>query len=264
MRVRNMAVVGAAMVAALAGGAGIAQADDEGGALPTCIDLSAAAVVAEGSPEIDPCLELPDDCELIPLLAAEGAPVSVDAVHPEFPCGDDITIDVEGDCENPEEFTFTVNATGLNPNAKYNALLGVDPLGDTDLIFSFTADANGDVKGFQYVETEAADGFDFPAGAFTLYYLVGPDEGLDFPTFGAVDVEECKPVVVDPVVVVPPAAQPAPVAAPVAAPVHVTPVAAHPAVLANAGSPVTSAALLGGGLLVVGAGAMVATRRRAS
>ncbi|MEI4272825.1 LPXTG cell wall anchor domain-containing protein [Klenkia sp. LSe6-5] len=264
MRVRHLAVVGAAVVAAWAGGTGIAQAGTETEGEPTCSDLVLASVTEDGS-EDDPCgYPLPDDCEFIPLFAAgEGE----GDVLPEFPCGDDISLDVKGDCEDPETFTFIVNATGLNPNSRYEMLLFSDPdASDADVIFPFRADEDGDVTDFEYTDTESEGEFDFPAGAFTLYWEAGGQFEGAYPTYGVTDVAECEPVTTEPVVEVPPTTTPV-TPAPVAAPVHVAPVAApaaHPAVLANTGSPVTSAALLGGGLLLAGAGALVATRRRAS
>ena len=261
-------MVGAALVAAWAGGSGIAQATgDDAAQGPNCIDLTSVESFDVDGSVPDDCGWVPGegdgDCGILLGSAGEGAESS-------DPCSVDVTVGVTGDCEQPETFIFTVDATGLEPGTDYEILLtSADVTTDEApedgpvVTFTFPTDEDGDVEGFTYTSTEGT--FDFPAGAFTLSWLAAGDHEGSVPVFGQTEVGECE-VETEPVVT-PPAATPtldAPITTPVAAPVVVTPAVAHPAVLANTGSPVTTAALLGGGLLLAGAGALVATRRRAS
>ncbi|WP_091246509.1 LPXTG cell wall anchor domain-containing protein [Klenkia soli] len=257
--------MGAALIAAWTGGTGIASATEDTSPVDTGSGCE-APILAAAEGDLTDVEGTSDD---------EGT-VEGDPIHPE-PCdtGTDpdaeVWVDVlpDGDCADPETFTFVVNATGLEAGVTYTLLLGSEdidftyPDGQPVFVEDIEADAQGAIKGYSFTETEGAD-FSAPSTgisfAFALAEGFGTDDG-EFLGFGEAGLKACE---TEPVVV--PAEPTHPVATPVAAaPVVVThPAAAQPAVLANTGSPVTTAALLGGGLLVAGTGALVATRRRAS
>jgi LPXTG-motif cell wall-anchored protein len=270
-----MAVVGAVLVAAWSGGAGIAQATDGDVDPDTCASLLSVASVDDQGGSDDPCDEIPVDvdCLSIPLPTEAGEDATVET---DGDCSIDVTVDVVGNCEDPESFTFTVDATGLEAETDYRIYLtsaDLTQLGPDEVppntFFDVTTDVDGSVKGATHTSTEGT--FDFPAGEFTLTYLVISEDGLVPAYIDQVDISgDCTPEPQPGETTPTPApTQPTPGAAapttPVVAPVVVTqPAVTQPAVLANTGTPVTAAALLGGGLLVAGAGALVATRRRSS
>jgi LPXTG-motif cell wall-anchored protein len=242
-------VVGAALVAAWAGGTGVAQANGDNGTVPGCEDTTTPTTGS--TPGTDPCQ----------------AQVYVSAA---------------GDCDDPETLSFYIDVKGLEPGTEYTLALGSEdftlPAGDDGpaFVYDFTTDAQGAAtKVFDGSEDEDVQ---FPAGTFTLQFLVlDGEEDIAYGEFLVDDCDRTTPVTPPtsstPTTTTPsttaPAVEPAAptttaAATTTVAPVVVTAAAAAPAVLANTGAPVTAAALLGGGLLVAGAGALVATRRRAS
>lgn len=242
-----------------AAGTGVASATDEGyePSHPGCADLS-TATYGEGEPST-PCGEEP-------------------GVEP------DVRVTIDRDCAEPETLTLHVEGEGLWAEDVH--VLTLESAGFlTDLDASYfevplVVDEDGTVS-VDLPATEDAD-VTLADGPFTVdftVYATYEEHGYEAVEYvvdeGHVDVPACEapatppvtPPVTQPVVPVTPAPTTAPVttpAVPTVVPVAVHPVTAAPAVLANTGSPVTTAALLGGGLLVAGAGALVATRRRAS
>ena len=254
----------------------MAQAEEPiTGDLPTCEQLL-AAITTDEAPDVDPCEDPTpvDECGLLPLLSTEAGGTTDSDVEGVDPCSVDVTVAVTGDCEDPESFTFTVDATGLAATMTYRIYFtsaDLETLPDdevpTNTFFDFTTDANGAVTGATHTSTEGD--FDFPSGAFTLTYVVVDEAEEELAYIDQTDVGECTPETQPGGTAPTPTPTPAPTTTPAstttAAPVVVTqPAVAQPAVLANTGTPVMTAALLGGGLLVVGAGALVATRRRSS
>jgi len=250
VRVRQWAVVGAAFVAAWAGGAGIASAT------PT--------ETTDGGCQLPPLL-LTSETEDLP-------------INPE-PCGVDVWVAVDGDCENPETFTFNIDAEGLEPGGEYGLLAYSDDIVGADgeptgFRFVFDADEAGDASE-SFPVTESAD-FQAPSAGFTVQYEVVTDLEADEPTpvaGGSYELEACEtetptttPVTTHPTEQPVESAHPTTSApattTPAAAPVAIHPAAQQP-VLANTGTPTAAIALVGGGLLVAGGGALVATRRRA-
>jgi LPXTG-motif cell wall-anchored protein len=271
-----MAVVGAAMVAAWSAGAGTAQAEE-----PTTVDHPSceqllAAVTTDEAPDGDPCEDPTpvDECGFVPLPSTEAGETTDGDVEGEDPCAVDVTVGGTGDCEDPESFTFTVDATGLAATTTYRIYLtsaDLETLPEdevpTNTSFDFATDAKGAVTGATHTSTEGD--FDFPSGGFTLTYVVVDEAEDSLAYIDQTDVGECTPETQPGGTAPTPTPTPAPIIAPApsttVAPVVVThPAVAQPAVLANTGTPVTASALLGGGLLVAGAGALVATRRRSS
>ena len=252
VRVRRWAVMGTALVGMWAAGTGVASATDgEGLPLPTspgCEDIATITGYGEGEGEWPP----PCDTEL------------------------SVWVDVDGDCDDPETFTFYVDAEGLIPSTDYyvsftsEAFEPTSPDIEPEVELDFTADEDG--YGYAEVEVEEGDGIVVTSGAFTVQYDVFDDDARSRIDSGVVEVGACEttpPTTTPPTTTAPVTHEPAAPtttapATTTVAPVVVHPAAAAPAVLANTGAPVTAAALLGGGLLVAGAGALVATRRRAS
>ena len=246
MRVRQWAVVGAAFVAAWAGGAGIASAT------PT-----------EGTD---------GGCELPPVLLT--TQTEDQPVNPE-PCGVDVWVAVDGDCLDPETFTFNVAAEGLQAGGEYGLLAYSDDITGADgeptgVLFTFTAKEDGSAEE-SFPVTEDAD-FKAPSGDFVVTYEVVTDIEADEPTpvdSGTYELAACEAQSTptptpteEPVASAHPTTSAPASTTPAAAPVVVHPVAQQP-VLANTGTPAAAMALVGAGLLVAGGGALVATRRRA-
>lgn len=172
-------------------------------------------------------------------------------------CQGDADLVVSGDCVVPETLELQLAVTGLLPDEDYTVVYASEGFVPADgepklLTDEFTTDGSGAAT-LTTTVTEDAE-VTFPDGQFTIGYEVYLD-GDDTTSIEGQAVAEACPVDEGTTPgTTPPTIHPAPVV--------VQPVVQHPAVLANTGTPTAMMVLLGGGLLVAGTGALVATRRR--
>jgi len=192
---------------------------------------------------------------------ADENPVEAGEVEVVDTCQGDAELVVTGDCLVPETLELAFSATGLLPDSSYVVVYTsegfVTSTGDEPVV---PVELDTDGEGAGQVTTPLTEDGDatFADGEFTVdfeVYLVGD---LTTSIVGSAKAEACP---VDEGTL-PTPTTPAQPTHPVVAPVVVQPVAQHPAVLANTGTPTALLALVGG-LLVTGGGALVATRRRA-
>lgn len=175
-------------------------------------------------------------------------------------CQGEAELAVTRDCLVPETLTLDFRATGLLPDSSYVVVYTsagfVSSSGDEPFV---PAEFDTDGAGAGAVTIPVTEDKDATVaeGAFAVDYEVYLVGDLTTSITGSGEVVACT---VDEGAHPTTPAQPT---QPVAAPVVVQPVAQQPAVLANTGTPTAVMALVGGGLLATGAGALVATRRRA-
>jgi hypothetical protein len=221
-----------------------------------------------------------------PGCETSSTPATGDGVDP---CQGEVYVSAGDDCADPGTLTFYVDATGLAAGSDYRLAFDSDAFTGSGqqpaFVYDLVTDADGAVK--TIVDgTESAD-VRFPDGPFTLRFeLLDADGGV---AYGEFTVDTCEATEsATPTTTAPTTTRthttteaPAPTTSEQAAsgstasPTTATttanalaaapsaPVAARPAALATTGAPMTGMALLGAGLLVAGAGALVATRRGA-